>query len=275
MSTSPRYLRYVSTNRRVREDRRFVAGMGQFVADVRAANMLHVALVPSPHPAARIVSIDAQCRAGDARRALRADRRRTCRRHRSPDERPRYAEGAALSARGGQARYAGEWVAAVVAETRALAEDARRKGRGRLRTAAVRDRCRGGVRSRPSAGARGARLQRAARQAPSSGARSTSDFAESQRHLSFRVVWGRSSTVPIETFGMAATWDPWRECSTSGPRSRCRNIPTRSHARCGCPPIRQRASGCRCRRQLRRQARHQADRAGAPIWRAASAARCG
>ena len=36
-------------------------------------------------------------------------------------------------------------------------------------------------------------------------------FAESPRHLSFRVTWGRSSTVPIETFGVAAQWEPWRE----------------------------------------------------------------
>ena len=36
-------------------------------------------------------------------------------------------------------------------------------------------------------------------------------FAESPRHLSFRVTWGRSSTVPIETFGVAASWDPWRD----------------------------------------------------------------
>ena len=36
-------------------------------------------------------------------------------------------------------------------------------------------------------------------------------FAESPRHLSFRVTWGRNSTVPIETFGVAASWDPWRD----------------------------------------------------------------
>ena len=36
-------------------------------------------------------------------------------------------------------------------------------------------------------------------------------FAESPRHLSFRVTWGRSSTVPIETFGVVASWDPWRD----------------------------------------------------------------
>src|SRR5262249_52805238 len=37
------------------------------------------------------------------------------------------------------------------------------------------------------------------------------DFAASPRHLSLRVKWGRSSTVPIETFGVVANWDPWRD----------------------------------------------------------------
>src|SRR6202171_2535018 len=59
MSADPLGFRFVSTNRRVREDRRFVAGHGQFVADVALEGMLHVAVRPSQHPAARIVSIDA------------------------------------------------------------------------------------------------------------------------------------------------------------------------------------------------------------------------
>ena len=37
------------------------------------------------------------------------------------------------------------------------------------------------------------------------------DFAASPHRLSLRVKWGRSSTVPIETFGVVASWDPWRE----------------------------------------------------------------
>ena len=37
------------------------------------------------------------------------------------------------------------------------------------------------------------------------------DFADSPHQLSLRVKWGRSSTVPIETFGVLASWDPWRE----------------------------------------------------------------
>ncbi len=59
MNAYPSMFRFVSTNRRVREDRRFVAGQGHFVADVALEGMLHVAVLPSQHPAARIVSIDA------------------------------------------------------------------------------------------------------------------------------------------------------------------------------------------------------------------------
>ena len=59
MTVDPAAFRFVSTNRRVREDRRFVAGHGHYVADVALEGMLHVAVLPSPHPSARIVSIDA------------------------------------------------------------------------------------------------------------------------------------------------------------------------------------------------------------------------
>src|ERR1700681_4132060 len=59
MSADPASFRFVSTNRRVREDRRFVAGHGHFVADVALEGMVPVAILPSQHPAARIASIDA------------------------------------------------------------------------------------------------------------------------------------------------------------------------------------------------------------------------
>ena len=61
------------------------------------------------------------------------------------------------------------------------------------------------------------------------------DFAASPRKLSLRVKWGRSATVPIETFGVVANGTRGARCSTSGPRSRCRSMPTRSRARCACP----------------------------------------
>ena len=51
MSATP--FRFVSTDRRVREDRRFVVGKGRFAADVAMAGTRHVAVVTCPHPAAR------------------------------------------------------------------------------------------------------------------------------------------------------------------------------------------------------------------------------
>lgn len=47
MSEHPTILKFVSSNRRVREDRRFVVGGGLYVADIVLDEMLHVALVPS------------------------------------------------------------------------------------------------------------------------------------------------------------------------------------------------------------------------------------
>ena len=52
--------RYIGTKRRTKEDPRFVAGRGRYVADIALPGMKHVALVASPHPSARIVSIDAK-----------------------------------------------------------------------------------------------------------------------------------------------------------------------------------------------------------------------
>ena len=56
--TAPEKFRFVSSDRRVREDRRFVVGKGNFAADIVPQGVKHVALVTCPHPAARIVSID-------------------------------------------------------------------------------------------------------------------------------------------------------------------------------------------------------------------------
>src|SRR5580765_6401913 len=58
MTAPEKKFRYVSSDRRVREDRRFVVGKGRFAADIVPQGLKHVALVTCPHPAARIVSID-------------------------------------------------------------------------------------------------------------------------------------------------------------------------------------------------------------------------
>src|SRR5580704_1898688 len=52
--------RYIAKKRRPKEDRRFIAGAGRFVADVNFPGMLHVGLVASPYPFARIRGIDAK-----------------------------------------------------------------------------------------------------------------------------------------------------------------------------------------------------------------------
>ena len=161
-AANPKF-RFVSTDRRVREDRRFVAGKGRFAADVALPNTKHVAVVTCPHPAARIVAIhkaealalpgvhyvlDGHELAGATSPLLAGlDTPNAPRRPLAVDV----------------ARYAGEWVAAVVADTRALAEDAAELVRGRLRAASVCARRRGGLPARQSAGARGARHERAAR----------------------------------------------------------------------------------------------------------------
>ena len=262
MTADPATFRFVSTNRRVREDRRFVAGHGHFVADVALEGMLHVAVLPSQHPAARIVSIDASAAlampgvhyvlTGDELAAatdplMNGLDTPKVRRH-------------PLAV--GQTRYAGEWVAAVVADSRALAEDAAEKVR---------------VDYEPLPfviNAEEALKPDSPPVHPAHGSNVLLDrtfvwgevekhFAESPRHLSFRVTWGRSSTVPIETFGVVASLgslardarrlglDPDAEISRP---DRARAADSRQR-RAG-------ASGRRCRRQLRRQARHQADRAG-------------
>ena len=51
-------LKFVSRKRRVREDRRFVTGTAVFAQDVNLPNMKHCAIVQSPYPRAKILSID-------------------------------------------------------------------------------------------------------------------------------------------------------------------------------------------------------------------------
>jgi CO/xanthine dehydrogenase Mo-binding subunit len=202
--------RFVASDRRVREDRRFVAGKGRFAADIALPGLRHVALVTCPHPAARIVAIDKSaalampgvCYVVDGRELSEAtqplmaglDTPHVPRRPLAVDV----------------ARYAGEWVAAVVADTRARAEDAAENVK---------------VTYQPLPFVLDAEVALAPEAAIVHADHGTNvlldrtfvwgeverDFAESPHRLSLRVKWGRSSTVPVETFGVAASWDPWRE----------------------------------------------------------------
>jgi 2-furoyl-CoA dehydrogenase large subunit len=209
MSARERF-RFVSTGRRVREDRRFVAGKGHYVADVDLPNMKHVGLVTCAHPAARIVSIDAS-------RALKMpgvhyvlDGRELAQATlplvnglETPNV-PRRSLAFEV------ARYSGEWVAAVVADTRAQAEDAAEEidivyaplpfvldAEAALKADSPLVHEKHGSNVLLDRTFVWGEVEK--------------DFNASPRHLSLRVKWGRSATVPVETFGVVANWDPWRE----------------------------------------------------------------
>ncbi|MDB5565247.1 MAG: aldehyde oxidase, partial [Tardiphaga sp.] len=210
MSADPSTFRFVSTNRRVREDRRFVAGQGRFVADVQLEGLLHVAILPSQHPAARIISIDASAALAmpGVHYVLTGDELAAATDPLMNGLDTPMVQRHPLAV--GFTRYAGEWVAAVVADTRALAEDATEKLR------VVYEPLPFVIKPEEALKPESAPVH------PKHGSNVLLDrtfvwgevdkhFAESPRHLSFRVTWGRNSTVPIETFGVAASWDPWRD----------------------------------------------------------------
>ena len=116
--------RYIGTKRRTKEDPRFVTGRGRYAADIALPGTKHVALVASPHPSARIISINtaAALATPGVLTVLTGDE--FCAETESlyiGVDAPKVTRYALAN---GVVRYAGEWVAAVVADTRALAEDA-------------------------------------------------------------------------------------------------------------------------------------------------------
>ncbi|MDG2287072.1 MAG: xanthine dehydrogenase family protein molybdopterin-binding subunit, partial [Alphaproteobacteria bacterium] len=202
--------RFVSAKRRPKEDGRFITGAGKFVADIVRPGMLHVALVTSPHPAASIRSIaTAEALASPGVVAVLTG-----------DELAAGANPLAnavdtpgvqcYSLAHGVVRYAGEWVAAVVAESRALAEDAAElvdveyealdyviDAEQALEPS-----------SPPVHEGHGSNIlyRRTFTWGPVA-----DDFAGQPNELSFKLRWGRSAPVPVETFGVVAEWDPGAE----------------------------------------------------------------
>ena len=202
--------RYVSRPRRTKEDRRFVAGQGRFAADILPANTLHLALVPAQETAARILAVNSEAAravpgvhdvitgqelAGAVEPLMNGLDTPAIKRY------PLAVD---------HIRYSGEWVAAVVADSRAVAEDAAELVEIETETEDfVIDAEAAYDSSSPAVHA-------------GHGSNVLLDktfvwgdvedhFAQCSNELSFRVTWGRSSTVPIETFGVVASWDAWRE----------------------------------------------------------------
>jgi 2-furoyl-CoA dehydrogenase large subunit len=198
--------KFVGKKRRAKEDPRFVTGRGRYVADIAIPGMKHVALVTSPHAAAVIKKIDvkkAQAMPG-VHYVLAGDE--FCA---ATDpllvgvDAPRVKRWSLASK---VVRYAGEWVAAVVADSRALAEDAAEKVEIEYQpTDCILDPEQallpGATLVHPEHGSNVLYRRKFVWGAVDE------DFARARHKLSLKVRWARSATVPIETFGVAAQWN--------------------------------------------------------------------
>jgi 2-furoyl-CoA dehydrogenase large subunit len=198
--------KYIGRHRRAVEHKRFVIGKGHYVADVQLPGTLHVAIVASPYASARILSIDASAalELPGVHYVLTGEELQKEIDPALPGvDAPKVAR---YPLAHGVARYAGEWVVAVVAESRAIAEDASELIEVEYeQTPHVID---------PEA----AMLESAARVHPQHGSNVIfrrkfvwgsveDDFVAAPHKLSYRVHWARSSTVPIETFGVTCNWN--------------------------------------------------------------------
>jgi 2-furoyl-CoA dehydrogenase large subunit len=202
--------KYIGQKRRVKEDRRFITGRGRFAADLRLPGTLHVAMVSSPYACAEILGIDASAALAmpGVRYVLTGEELSE---HINP-----LLSGLDLPnvkrvplARG-RARYAGEWVAAVVAESRALAEDA-------AELVEIDYNMLDHVIDPEEAIKPGAPVVH-----PEHGSNVLfdktwvwgdvdGDFDRATNKVTYRARWSRCSTIPIETFAVTANWDDGRE----------------------------------------------------------------
>jgi 2-furoyl-CoA dehydrogenase large subunit len=198
--------KYIGKHRRAVEHRRFVVGEGNFAADIHLRGMLHVAILASPYAHAKIKSIDvsaALAMPGVHTVITGADL--------FSDTDPilpgvdaplvkRYPMAIDI------ARYAGEWVAAVVADTRALAEDA-------VELLDVEYEVLDHVIDPEDAQSPNSPLIHQAHGSNIIFKRKFTwgevdqHFSECDHEISYRVRWSRNSTVPIETFAVACNWN--------------------------------------------------------------------
>jgi 2-furoyl-CoA dehydrogenase large subunit len=189
------------------EGKRFVRGEGRFVGNVELPGMLHVALVSSPHSHALIKSIDADAvLALDGVHAVitgeeLADSTKPLRQYLDVPNVRWYPLAV------GKVRYEGEWVAAVVAESRYLAEDAAALVEVEYDSIAC-------VLDPEEAMQDGTPLVHEDHGSNVMIRRSFAwgdvekDFDLADERVSYRARWNRSSTVPLETFGVVASWHP-------------------------------------------------------------------
>ena len=209
-TTAAKEYRYITKKRRVTEDRRFITGRGNFAADYNLPGMLHVAMVTSPYACAEIKGINAEAALAlpGVRYVLTgAELFENINPLLSGLDLPNIKR---IPLAHERARYAGEWVAAVVAESRHIAEDA-------VDLVEVDYNPIDFVIDPEEAMQPEAPLVH-----PQHGSNILcdkswvwgdvdGDFDAAPHSLAFRARWSRCSTIPIETFVVTAKWDEGKE----------------------------------------------------------------
>lgn len=209
-TTAAKEYRYITKKRRVTEDRRFITGRGNFAADYNLPGMLHVAMVTSPYACAEIKGINAEAALAlpGVRYVLTgAELLDNINPLLSGLDLPNIKR---IPLAHERARYAGEWVAAVVAESRHIAEDA-------VDLVEVDYNPIDFVIDPEEAMQPEAPLVH-----PQHGSNILcdkswvwgdvdGDFDAAPHSLAFRARWSRCSTIPIETFVVTAKWDEGKE----------------------------------------------------------------
>jgi 2-furoyl-CoA dehydrogenase large subunit len=188
------------------EDYRFVLGKGKYVADIKLDGMKHIALVSSPHAHARIKSIDIS-------EALKVEGviGVITGEDMAQDTNPlkQYIDIQEIHWRPlayKEVHYSGEWVAAVLADDRYIAEDAAELVKVVYEPLpfvidpeeAMLDEAPLVHDSYPS---------NVVWQRKFSWGEVEADFNNSAKKVKARYRWHRNSTVPLETFGVVAKWD--------------------------------------------------------------------
>ncbi len=203
--------RFVGKHRRAVEHKRFVVGKGRYAADIQLPGLLHIAVVASPHASAKIVSIDASAALAlpGVHAVLTGDELCAATEPMLPGvDAPQVTRFPLARC---VVRYCGEWVVAVVAETRALAEDAAELVLVDYETlphivepeAAIKP---DAPLVHPHFGSN-IIFHRKFVWPAANGETPDQQFAQCDHQLSYRVRWSRNATVPIETFGVACSWN--------------------------------------------------------------------
>lgn len=204
MSKTP--FRFIGKHRRAVEHKRFVVGKGRYAADIQLPGMLHIALVASPYASAKIKNIDAaEALAMPGVHAVLTGAE-LCQHIDAMLPGVDAPQVTRFPLAFDVTRYAGEWVAAVVADSRALAEDAAELVNVEYEQLPC-------VVDPQEAIKPNATLVH-----PAHGSNVIfhrkfvwgpveEDFAKCDHQLSYQVSWARNATVPIETFAVACQWN--------------------------------------------------------------------